>query len=117
MGPNGITQIGSFMVYSVGENGETELLGTLDGIELVEVITKTEPEEEEKEKDDLIFSLLQPDEATFTVKMTFWTRIRLWLWWKKLEIQKWRAYRKFKRSFDKAAKLQAKYEKTLKGEE
>ena len=114
MGSNGITQIGSFTVYSVDENGNTEFLGTLDGIESIEAVVKEKPEEEGKAK--MIFSLLEPDEITFTAKMTFRTRIRMWLWQKKLEIQKWLMFRKFKRSFDKAAKVQEKYEKILKGD-
>lgn len=111
MGSNGITQIGSFTVYSVDENGNTEFLGTLDGIESIEAVIKEKPEEEDKNK--MMFSLLEPDEVTCAVKMTFRTRIRMWLWQKKLEIQKRLLFRKFKRSFDKAAKVQAKYERIL----
>lgn len=116
MGPSDNNKAGlsSFTVYSVDENGNTELLGTLDGIESVEVFTGEEPDDESKT--ELIFSLLKPDEVTFTAKMTFWTRIKLWIWWRKLKIQKWLTFRKFKRSFDKAAKEQKKLEKVLKGD-
>jgi len=105
MGSSGITQIGSFTVYSVGENGEMELLGTLDEIESVEVITETESEEDEK-KTELMFSLLQPDTVTFTAKMTFRTRIKMWFWWKKLEIQKWLTLKKIKKLWKKIQKLE-----------
>lgn len=111
MGSNGITQIGSFTVYSVDENGNTEFLGTLDGIESIEAVVKEKPEEEDKDK--MIFSLLEPDEVTCAVKMTFWTRIRLWFWYHKLMIQKRLIVGKFKRSFNKAAKAQAKYERRI----
>ena len=104
-------QIGSFTVYSVDENGNTEYLGTLDGIESIEAVVKEKSEEEDGDK--VIFSLLEPDEITFTAKMTFWTRIRMWLWQKKLEIQKWLMFRKFKRSFNKAAKAQERYERRI----
>jgi len=104
MGSSGITQIGSFTVYSVGEDGEMELLGTLDEIESVEVITETEPEEEGKAK--IIFSLLQPDTATFTAQMTVRTRIRMWFWWKKLEIQKWLTLKRIKKLWKKIWKLE-----------
>lgn len=107
MGSGSINEIGigSFTVYSVDENGNTELLGTLDGIESVEVITETEPEEDEK-KAEMIFSLLQPDEVTFTAKMTFWSKIKLWLWWKKLEIQKWLTLKRIKKQWKKIRKLE-----------
>ena len=105
MGSNGITQIGSFTVYSVDENGNTECLGTLDEIESAELITETEPEEEEK-KAEMIFSLLQPDTVTFTAKMTFRTRIRMWFWWKKLEIQKWLTLKRIKKQWKKIQKLE-----------
>ena len=45
MGSSSITQIGSFTVYSVGENGETELLGTFDEIESVEAVVETVEED------------------------------------------------------------------------
>lgn len=109
MGSNGITQIGSFTVYSVDENGNTECLGTLDGVESIEVITKVEPEDGDKA--EMIFSLLKPnDEAyTFTGKLTLRTRIKLrFLWWKS-KVQGWLMHRKFKRSFNKAAKAQTRY--------
>lgn len=108
MGSNNITQIGSFTVCSVDENGNKEFLGTLNGVESIEAVTNTEPE--------MTISLLKPDEATFTGKLTPWTRIKLQIWWWKLKIQKYWTYRKFKRSFDKAAKVQARYEKVLKGD-
>lgn len=104
MGSSGITQIGSFTVYSVGEDGETELLGTLGEIESVEVIAETEPEDDRKS--EFIFSLLQPDEVTFTAKMTFRTRIRMWFWWKKLEIQKWLTLKRIKKRWKKIQKLE-----------
>ena len=104
MGSSGITQIGSLTVYSVGEDGETELLGTTDGIESVEIVAETKPEEEDKAK--LIFSLLQPDTVTFTAQMTFRTRIRMWFWWKKLEIQKWLTLKKIKKQWKKIRKLE-----------
>ncbi len=104
MGSSGVAQIGSFTVYSVGEDGEMELLGTLDEIESVEVITETEPEEEGKS--EMIFSLLQPDMVTFTAKMTFRTRIRMWFWWKKLEIQKWLTLKRIKKLWKKIRKLE-----------
>ena len=105
MGSSSIAQIGSFTVYSVGEDGEMELLGTLDEIESAEVITETEPEEDEK-KAEMIFSLLQPDTVTFTAKMTFRTRIRMWFWWKKLEIQKWLTLKRIKKLWKKIRKLE-----------
>lgn len=114
MRSNGITQIGSFTVYSVDENGNTEFLGTLDGVESIEAVTMEKPEEENDEK--MIFSLLEPDEVTCAVKMTFWSRIKLWFWYHKLMIQKRLIVGKLKRSFKKAAKAQAKHEKVLKGE-
>ena len=104
MGSSGITQIGSFTVYSVGENGEMELLGTLDGIESIETVTKTEPEDEDKA--EFIFSLLQPDTVTFTAKMAFRTRVRMWVWWKKLEIQKWLTLKRIKKLWKKIRKLE-----------
>jgi len=104
MGSNGITQIGSFTVYSVDENGNTECLGTLDEIESVEVITETEPEEEGKAK--IIFSLLQPDTVTFTAQMTVRTRIGMWFWWKKLEIQKRLTLKRIKKLWKKIQKLE-----------
>lgn len=104
MGSNGITQIGSFTVYSVDENGNTEFLGTLDGIESIEVVVKEKPEEEDKGK--MIFSLLEPDEITFTAKMTFRTRIRMWLWRKKLEIQKWLTLKRIVKLWKKIRKLE-----------
>ena len=104
MGSSGITQIGSLTVYSVGEDGETKLLGTLDGIESIEAITEKEPEDEGKA--EFILSLLQPDMVTFTAKMTFWTRIRMWFWWKKLEIQKWLTLKKIKKLWKKIQKLE-----------
>lgn len=105
MGSSGIAQIGSFTVYSVGEDGEMELLGTLDGIESVEATIETEPEEDEK-KTEMILSLLQPDTVTFTAKMTFGTRIRMWFWWKKLEIQKWLTLKRIKKQWKKIQKLE-----------
>lgn len=113
MGSGSINEIGigSFTVYSVDENGNTELLGTLDGIESIEAVAKEKPEEEDRDK--MIFSLLEPDEVTFTAKMTLWTRIKLRFWWWKLKIRKWLAYRKFKRSFDRAAKEQEKFERRI----
>ena len=111
MGSNGITQIGSFTVYSVDENGNTEFLGTLDGIESIETVVKEKPEEENGDK--MIFSLLEPDEITFTVKLTFWSRVKLWFWYRKLMIQKQLIVGKFKRSFNKAAKAQARYERRI----
>lgn len=111
MGSNGITQIGSITVYSVDENGNTECLGTLDGIESIEAVVKEKPEEEDRDK--MIFSLLEPDEVTFTAKMKLWTRIKLWFWYHKLKIQKRLIFRKFKRSFDKAAKEQARFERRI----
>lgn len=104
MGSNGITQIGSFTVYSVDENGNTECLRTLDGIESIEAVTMEKPEEEDKA--ELIFSLLQPDTVTFTAQMTFRTRIRMWLWWKKLEIQKWLTLKRIKKQWKKIRKLE-----------
>jgi hypothetical protein len=104
MGSSGITQIGSFTVYSVGEDGEMELLGTLDEIESVEVITETEPEEEGKA--EIIFSLLQPDTVTFTAQMTVRTRIGMWFWQKKLEIQKWLTLKRVKKLWKKIRKLE-----------
>lgn len=104
MGSNGITQIGSFTVYSVDENGNTECLGTLDGIESIEAVTMEKPEEENDE--EMIFSLLQPDTLTFTAKMTFPTRVRMWLWWKKLEIQKWLTLKRIKKQWKKIRKLE-----------
>lgn len=116
MGSGSINEIGigSFTVYSVDENGNTELLGTLDGVKSIEAITKVEPEDENKA--EMIVSLLKPDEVTFTGKLTLRTRIKLRLWWRKSKMQKWLRFGKFKRSFDKAAKAQAKYEKVLKGD-
>jgi hypothetical protein len=113
MGSGSINEIGigSFTVYSVDENGNTEFLGTLDGIESIEAVAKEKPEEEND--GEMIFSLLEPDEVTFTAKMTLWTRIKLWFWWHKLKIQKWLVYRKFKRSFDRAAKEQEKFERRI----
>lgn len=113
MGSGSINEIGigSFTIYSVDENGNTEYLGTLDGIESIEAIVKTEPEEEDKAK--MTFSLLEPHEMTFTAKLTLWTRIKLRLWWWKSKVQKWWTYRKFKRSFDKAAKEQEKFERRI----
>lgn len=105
MGSNGITQIGLCTVYSVDENGNTECLGTLDAIESVEVITEMEPEEDEK-KTKLIFSLLQPDTLTFTAQMTFRSRVRMWLWWKRLEIQKWLTLKRIKKQWKKILKLE-----------
>ena len=104
MGSSDIAQIGSFTVYRVGEDGEMELLGTLDEIESVEVITETEPEEEGKA--EMIFSLLQPNTVTFTAKMTVRTRIRMWFWWKKLEIQKWLTLKRIKKLWKKIRKLE-----------
>ena len=104
MGSNGITQIGSFTVYSVDENGNTECLGTLDGIESIEAVTMEKPEEENDE--EMIFSLLQPDTLTFTAKMTFPTRVSMWLWWKKLEIQKWLTLKRIKKQWKKIRKLE-----------
>ena len=111
MGSNGITQIGSVSVYSVDENGNTEFLGTLDGVESIEAVVKEKPEEEDGDK--VIFSLLEPDEVTFTAKMKLPTRIKLWFWYRKLKIQKWLLFRKFKRSFDKAAKEQERFERRI----
>lgn len=111
MGSNGITQIGSFTVYSVDENGNTEFLGTLEGIESIEAIIKTEPEGEDKDK--MIYLPLEPNEVTLTGKLTLWTGIKLRLWWWKSKIQKWWTYRKFKRSFDKAAKEQERFERRI----
>ena len=111
MGSNDIKQIGSFSVYSVDENGNTEFLGTLDGIESIEAVVKEKPEEDSYE--DMIFSLRELDEVTCAVKLSFWSRIKLWFWWNKLRIQKRLIFRKFKRSFDKAARVQARYERRL----
>lgn len=111
MGSNGITQIGSVSVYSVDENGNTEFLGTLDGIKSIEAVVKEKSEEEDGGK--MIFSLLEPNEVTFTAKMTFWSRIKLWFWYHKLKIQKRLTFRKFKRSFNKAAKEQARFERRI----
>lgn len=113
MGSGSINEIGigSFTVYSVDENGNTEFLGTLDGVESIEAVVKEKPEEEDSDK--MIFSLLEPDEVTFTAKITLWTRIKLWFWWHKLRIQKRLMFRKFKWSFDKAAKAQARYERRI----
>lgn len=111
MGSNGIKQIGSFTVYSVDENGNTEFLGTLEGVESIEAVTMEKPEEEDKAK--MISSLLKPDEVTFTGKLTLWTGIKLRLWWWKSKIQRWLTFRKFKRSFDKAAKEQKKFERRI----
>lgn len=107
MGLNGITQLGSFTVWSVDKDGNKEFLGTLDGIKLI----KDRPEIEDRP--EIAFSLLKPDEATFTGKLTLWTgiKLRLWLW--KAKIQMWWAYRKFKWSFDKAEKAQVRYERRL----
>lgn len=101
MGSNGITQLGSFTVCSVDEDGNKEFLGTLDGIKLIE------------DRPEIAFSLLEPDEATFTGKLTLLTQIKLRLWLWKAKIQMWWAYRKFKWSFDKAEKAQARYERKL----
>ena len=111
MGSNGITQIGSFTVYSVDEKENTEFLGTLEGVESIEAVIKAEPEDENKAK--MISSLLKLDEVTLTCKLTLWTGIKLRLWWWKLKVQKWWTYRKFKRSFDKAAKEQKKFERRI----
>ena len=111
MGSNGITQIGSFTVRSVNENSDTEFLETLDGIESIEVVAKEKPEEENDE--EMIFSLFYLDEVTCAVKMTFWTRIKLWFWYRKLMIQKRLIVGKFKRSFNKAVKAQARYERRI----
>lgn len=108
------TGIGSFTVYSVDENGNAECLGTLDGVESIEVITKVEPEDGDKA--EMIFSLLKLDEVTFTGKLTLRTRIKLRALVWKSKVQMWWADRKFKRSFNKAAKAQAKHEKVLKGD-
>lgn len=115
MGSNGITQIGSFTVYSVDKDGNKEFLGTLDGIRLIENAINTKPEAIE-DRAEIAFSLLKPDEVTFTGKLTLWTRIKLRLWLWRSKIQMWWAYRKFKWSFDKAEKAQEKHEKVLKGE-
>lgn len=115
MGLNNITQIGSFTVCSIDEDGNKEFLGTLDGARLIETVINTESEAIE-DGAEMTFSLLKPDEATFTGKLTLRTRIKLQIWWWKSKIQMYWAYRKFKRSFDKAAKVQAKHEKVLKGE-
>ena len=115
MGSNGITQIGSFTVCSVDKDGNKEFLGTLDSVKLIETVTNAEPEATE-DRAEMIFSLLKPDEATFTGKLTLLTRIKLRLLWRKAKIQMWWAYRKFKWSFDKAEKAQKKHEKVLKGE-
>ena len=104
MGTGSINEVGSFTVYSIGENGEPELLGTLEGIESVEAIGKAEPEE--GSGDEFIFSLLEPDEVTFTAKMTFRTRIRLWFWRKKLDIQRWLTLRKIEKWHKKIRKLE-----------
>lgn len=104
MGSSSIAQVGSFTVYSVGEDGETEFLGTLDGIESVEAITETEPEDEGKA--EFVLSLLQPDTVTFTAQMTVRTRIRMWFWWKKLEIQKWLTLKRIKKQWKKIRKLE-----------
>lgn len=105
MSSNGITQIGSFTVCSVDKDGNKEFLGTLDGIRLIETVINTDAE--------TTFSLLKPDEATFTGKLTLVSRIKLRLWLWKSKVQMWWAYRKFKRSFDKAEKAQARYERRL----
>ena len=106
MGSGDINEIdiGSFTVYSVDENGNTEYLGTLDGIESIEAVTMEKPEEEGRDK--MIFSLLEPDEYTFTAQMTFRTRIRMWLWWKRLEIQKWLTLKRIKKQWKKIRKLE-----------
>lgn len=104
MGSNGITQIGSFTVYSVDENGNTECLGTLDGIESIEAVVEERPEEEDKA--EFILSLLQPDTVTFTAQMTFRSRIKMWLWWKRLEIQKWLTLKRIKKEWKKIRKLE-----------
>lgn len=111
MGSNGITQIGSFTVYSVDENGNTEFLGTLDGIESIEAVVKEKPEEDNYE--EMIFSLRELDEVTCAVKLTFWSRVKLWFWYHKLMIQKRLIVGKFKRSFNKAAKEQARFERRI----
>lgn len=111
MGSNGITQIGSFTVWSINENGDTEFPRTLDRIESIEAIAKEKPEEENDE--EMIFSLLELDEVTCAVKITLWTRIKLWFWWHKLRIQKRLIVGKFKRSFDNAAKAQARHERRI----
>lgn len=104
MGSSGIAQIGSFTVYSVDENGNTECLGTLDGIESIEAVVKEKPEEEDKA--EFILSLLQPGTVTFTTQMTFRTRIRMWFWRKKLEIQKWLTLKRIKKQWKKIRKLE-----------
>ena len=113
MGSGSINEIGigSFTVYSVDENGNTECLGTFDGIESIETVVVKKPEEENGYK--MIFSLLEPNEITFTAKLTFWLRIKLWFWYHKLKIQKWLLLRNVEWSFSKAAKVQARYERRI----
>lgn len=79
MGPsNFTTEIGPFMVYSVNEDGTTELLGTLGEIKPIEV-----------EKCGREETLSMGGTLTFSVKLTLRSRIRLRLWIFKSKIKLW----------------------------
>lgn len=87
MGPSNSTiEIGPLMVYSVNEDGTTELLGTLGEIESIEI-----------EKCDREEVLNMDGPITFSAKLTLRSRIRLQLWIFKSKIKLWLWQRKMRK--------------------
>lgn len=87
MGPSNSTiKVGPLMVYSVNEDGTTELLGTLGEIEPIEI-----------EKCDREEILNMGGTITFSAKLTLRSRIRLRLWIFRSKIKLWLWKRKMRK--------------------
>lgn len=81
MGPSNSTiKVGSYMIYSVNEDGTTELLGTLDGIKSIKI------EKYDREEIPSIGGTI-----TFSAKLTLRSRIRLrlWIFKSKIKLRLW----------------------------
>lgn len=100
-----------FIVCKINEDGSREYLGVLDKIEPVEMLGENTEDQDEKSMGIL---LRVPDEVSFTAKLTLWTRIRMWLWRKKLGVQKRLTLRRIGKLYKKIRRLE---KAQVKGEE
>lgn len=92
-----------FIVCKINEDGSREYLGVLDKIETVETLGENT---EDPDEESLRVLLRVPDEVTFTAKLTLWTRVRLWFWRKKLEVQKRLTLRRIGKLYKKMRRLE-----------